>query len=343
MSNLLKIGVIGCGAIGRDHCRRIIETVPGATVVAVSDYVAAAADETAAKYGIRSFGSDCNGMIADPEVDAVVITSIDATHHDYVMETLKYKKWCFCEKPLSQNAKDCEEIINRELEIGKRLVQVGFMRHYDRGYAEMKRIIDSGELGAPLLIKACHRNVAQGPGFKTENGITNVAIHELDICRWLLNDEYEDAQAVRVRQSANSNKGYDNPQVVLLRTKKGCFIDVEVQVADGYGYDIQCEVVCENGTVKLPDPYAVVRRSRPDVTRDPSESMPIMTDWKARFIEAYDIEFCQWVQSIENGALAGPSAWDGYVACVAGDALNASRGTSEFYKVETMEKPELYK
>ena len=343
MSNLLKIGIIGCGAIGRDHCRRIIETVPGATVVAVSDYVAAAADETAAKYGIRSFGSDCNGMIADPEVEAVVITSIDATHHDYVMETLKYKKWCFCEKPLSQNAKDCEEIINRELEIGKRLVQVGFMRHYDRGYAEMKRIIDSGELGAPLLIKACHRNVAQGPGFKTENGITNVAIHELDICRWLLNDEYEDAQAVRVRQSANSNKGYDNPQVVLLRTKKGCFIDVEVQVADGYGYDIQCEVVCENGTVKLPDPYAVVRRSRPDVTRDPSESMPIMTDWKARFIEAYDIEFCQWVQSIENGTLVGPSSWDGYVACVAGDALNASRGTSQFYKVDTMEKPELYK
>lgn len=50
---------------------------------------------------------------------------------------------------------------------------------------------------------------------------------------------------------------------MLMRTKKGCFIDVEVQVADGYGYDIQCEVVCENGTVKLPDPYAVVCRSRP--------------------------------------------------------------------------------
>ena len=325
---MLKIGLIGCGAIGRDHCRRIIETVPGATVVAVSDYVAAAADETAAKYGIRSFGDDCNGMIADPEVEAVVITSIDPTHHDYVMEVLKYEKWCFCEKPLSQNAKDCEEIIAREQEIGKRLVQVGFMRRYDRGYAEMKRIIDSGELGAPLLI----------------NGVTNVASHELDICRWLLGDEYEDAQCVRVRQSANSNKGYDNPQVMLMRTKKGCFIDVEVQVADGYGYDIQCEVVCENGTVKLPDPYAVVRRSRPAGwdSVDPAESMPIMTDWKERFIEAYDIEFCRWVQSIENGKLTGPSAWDGYAACVAGDALNASRGTSQFLKVETIEKPEMY-
>ena len=43
MDKVLKIGIIGCGAIGKDHCRRIIETVPGATVVAVSDYVAAAA------------------------------------------------------------------------------------------------------------------------------------------------------------------------------------------------------------------------------------------------------------------------------------------------------------
>ena len=238
MDKVLKIGIIGCGAIGKDHCRRIIETVPGATVVAVSDYVAAAADETAAKYGIKSYGNDCDGMIKDPEVEAVVITSIDPTHHDYVMKTLAEEKWCFCEKPLSQNAKDCEEIIRREQEIGKRLVQVGFMRHYDRGYAEMKRIIASGELGKPLIIKACHRNVSQGPGFKTENGVTNVAIHELDICRWLLDDEYEDVQCVKVRQSSNSDKGYDNPQVMLMRTKKGCFIDVEVQVADGYGYDL---------------------------------------------------------------------------------------------------------
>ena len=207
----------------------------------------------------------------------------------------------------------------------------------------MKRIIDSGELGAPLLIKACHRNVFQGPGFKTENGVTNVAIHELDICRWLLGDEYEDVQCVKVRQSANSQKGYDNPQVMLMRTKKGCFIDVEVQVADGYGYDIQCEVVCENGTVKLPDPYAVVRRSRPDPDKEPGETMPIMTDWKERFIEAYDIELIDFVRAVHAGKLTGPSAWDGYVACVAGDALNASRGTSQFHKVETIEKPELYK
>ena len=342
MDKVLKIGIVGCGAIGKDHCRRLINNIAGCTVVAVSDYVAEAADETAKQYGIKSYGNDCDGMIKDPEVEAVVITSIDPTHHDYVMKTLAEEKWCFCEKPLAQNAKDCEEIMAREQEIGKKLVQVGFMRRYDTGYAEMKRIISSGEIGKPILIKAAHRNVSQGPGFKTENGITNVAIHELDICRWLLDDEYEDGQVVKVRQSSNS-KEYDNPQVVLLRTKNGCFIDVEVQVADGYGYDIQCEVVCENGTVKLPDPYAVVRRSRPDPNNLPGENMPIMVNWKDRFIDAYDIEFNDWVSAVHAGELRGPSAWDGYVACVAGDALNESRGTSRFKKIDTIEKPDMYK
>ena len=55
-------------------------------------------------------------MIKDPEVEAVVITSIDPTHYDYVMKTLAEKKWCFCEKPLALTGKDCETIINRELD-----------------------------------------------------------------------------------------------------------------------------------------------------------------------------------------------------------------------------------
>ena len=342
---MLNIGVIGCGAIGRDHIRRLTDIVPGCQVVACADYFEESANKVAAQYEGMKVYKTGEELIHAPEVQAVVITSSDPSHAGYVLEALKAGKFVFCEKPLAQNAGDCEKIIAAETAYGRRLLQVGFMRRYDRGYAEMKRIIDSGEIGKPLLIKCCHRNVAQGPGFKTENGVTNVAIHELDICRWLLGDEYEDVQCVKVRQSSNSNKGYDNPQVMLMRTKNGCFIDVEVQVADGYGYDIQCEVVCENGTVKLPDPYAVVRRSRPAGwdSVQPAESMPIMTDWKERFIEAYDIEFCKWVESIHNGKLTGPSAWDGYIACVAGDALNASRGTSQFLKVETMEKPEMYK
>ena len=71
--------------------------------------------------------------------------------------------------------------------------------------------------------------------------------------------------------------------------------------------------------------------------------MPIMVDWKDRFIDAYDIEFNDWVEAVHEGKLRGPSSWDGYVACVAGDALNESRGSSEFKKIDTIEKPDMYK
>ncbi len=333
---MLQIGVIGCGAIGRDHIRRINDLVPGARVSACTDYFIDAAKKTAENYPDMKVYDTGEALIASPDTDAIVITSSDPSHADYVLEGIRQGKQVFCEKPLAQNAADCEKIIEAETACGKRMVQVGFMRRYDQGYIDIKKAIDSGELGAPMIIHAAHRNVSQPDGFQTEMGVSNVAIHELDICRWLLNDEYESGQVLNVRQSARST-GYDNPQIVLLKTKSGARIDVEVQVADAYGYDIQCQVVCEGGTLNLPDPYAVTKRA------DAACSFPILTDWKDRFIRAYDTEFQEWANALETkGAPTGPSAWDGYAACVAADALNRSRGTEQFMPINMIEKPELY-
>ncbi|MCP1101412.1 myo-inositol 2-dehydrogenase/D-chiro-inositol 1-dehydrogenase [Aequitasia blattaphilus] len=334
---MLKIGVIGCGAIGKEHIRRLMHLIPNAEVVACTDYFIDAAKETAAKYGIPNVYQTGEELIAASEVEAIVITSSDASHAAYVLEGVKAGKQVFCEKPLAQTAADCEAIMEEEVKQGRKLVQVGFMRRYDPGYVEIKKVIDSGELGEPLMIHACHRNVSQGEGFQTEMGITNVAIHELDICRWLLGDEYKNAQVLKVKQSARSTKGYDNPQIVLLETENGSRIDVELQVSDAYGYDIQCQVVCEKGTLNLPDPSSIIKRSNATC------STTLMTDWADRFIEAYDIELADWVTKVEQGEPAGPSSWDGYAACVAADSLNRSRGTNEFLKVEMIEKPELYK
>ena len=293
MSKEIKVGVIGCGAIGRQHIARLMNTIPETRVVAVADYYQPSAQAVAEQYGITCCATG-EELIARPEVEAVLVTSADPSHAGYVLECIKAGKFVFCEKPLAQTAQECEEI------------------------------------------HSCHRNMSQAPGFATDYAVTRVAIHEIDISRWLLDDEYATAQVLAVRQSKNTQGDWLNPQIMMLTTRSGQRIDVEVQTDGAYAYDIQCQVVGEDGTVSLPDPSAVVKRA------GAACSFPIMTDWSQRFIEAYDIEFDAWAKALLNGAPDGPSAWDGYVACVTGDALILSRQTGKPEAIELMEKPSIY-
>lgn len=58
-------------------------------------------------------------MIADPEVDAVVVTSWDPTHEQYVLEAIKHNKYVFCEKPLATDSEGCRRIVDAEVANGK--------------------------------------------------------------------------------------------------------------------------------------------------------------------------------------------------------------------------------
>ena len=72
------------------------------------------ANKVAAQYEGMKVYKTGEELIHAPEVQAVVITSSDPSHAGYVLEALKAGKFVFCEKPLAQNAGDCEKIIAAE-------------------------------------------------------------------------------------------------------------------------------------------------------------------------------------------------------------------------------------
>ena len=334
----LRIGVVGAaGFIGRDHIHRLTTSINHAAVVAVSDLDAEKTQAVADTCGAKVY-TDGIALINDPDVDAIVVTSWDPTHAQFVRAAIAAGKPVFCEKPLASTLEDCSEVLKDEIASGKHLVQVGFMRRFDPGYLEMKSIIDSGKLGKPLMVHCKSRTPVTPPKHTTRMHATNVIPHEIDVLRWLLDDEFDQAQVIMGRSSCYAPEGLQDPQLMLLTTKQGVVVDVEVAVNAHYGYDIQCEVVCENGTVSLPQP------ARATVCVDESCQHAIMNDWSKRFVEAYQDEFQTWVDScLENGGVpTGSNAWDGFVACVVADKLADAQDTKLMEAVELPERPAFY-
>lgn len=334
--NELRVGLIGCGAIGKDHALRIQNKLQRARIVAVTDVVRESAEKVAQLCECKAKDT-ATEIITDPEIDAVVVTAWDPAHKELVLKCIEHQKFVFCEKPLATEAKGAEEIVRAEMQGGNRLVQVGFMRRYDKGYRQMKEIINKGQIGAPLLVHCAHRNVASGKGVTEDFMITQTCIHEIDLTKWLVDDDYDSVRCLAGRTSKEAPEGLRDPQMVLIRTRTGICIDVEVFLNARFGYDIQCQVVGENGTVNLPDP------SYPPVRTEAMKGTQLCTDWSIRFIEAYDVELQEWIDNTIQGTTAGPNSWDGYIAALTADLLIKSRdeGGAEI-KLNTPERPVFY-
>lgn len=333
----LKIGVIGTGMIGRDHTRRIQQVLAGAEVVALSDVNVASAEAVRKDLAPDAKLYDTGeALIAAPEVQAVLVTSWGATHEPYVLAAIAAGKPVFCEKPLATTAEGARRIVDAEVKFGKRLVQVGFMRRYDAGYVALKQAVEN-HTGAPILVHAAHRNPAVPEAYVTPMAIHDTMIHEIDVFRWLLNDDYVSARVLYPRNAARSHTKLRDPQVVVLETQKGVLINVEIFVNCAYGYDIQCEVVGEEGTAKLPEPMTV------DMRLGAKRQSTILTDWKDRFVASYDVELKDFIGAASQGGATGPSAWDGYAAAVTSDAcVQAQESNGQPVAIELPTRPALY-
>ena len=333
----VRVGVIGTGMIGQDHIRRITQVLTGGAVVAVADVDAARAGQVAAALPGAIVHATRPDLIADDHVDAVLVASWGAAHEEQVVAAIEAGKPVFCEKPLAPTSDACLRIIDAEMAAGRRYVQVGFMRRYDAAYQAMKATLDDGSIGAPLLMHCAHRNPSVPPyGFTTEMIISDSAVHEIDLVRWLFDEEIVAAAVLKPRRTSLAAEGVQDPLIIVFEMASGVLVDDEVFVNAGYGYDVRGEVVCERGTVALADAGAVT------LSHSGRRSGTIPADWRERFIRAYDAELQDWLTAVAAGTSTGPSAWDGYAAAVVTDRAQEALRTGQRTPVPLPERPDFY-
>lgn len=336
---MLRTGIIGVGSMGTQHFLRIMKKINGAAVVAVSDINEVHTREIIAPFqGVR-FIADPYELINDPEVDAVVIVSVDSTHEAFCIEAVRLGKYVFCEKPLSASADGARRVVDAEMAGGKRLIQMGFNRRFDPGYAELKALITSGKLGEPLAARCSHRNASYAPQYDDVTAVTGTAIHEIDIMSWLVGDYFVKAQSIYSKKSRHvRNPNLHDPQFVILTTSSGIVIDCEIWTNCQYGYDIRCEVLCEDGSAALPHP------SRVEICSANTKYRGMTSDGSIYFAESYDREFQAWSDACnaDTYCAAAASAWDGYCAAVTTDAVLKAQSSGVIEAVPLTACPDFY-
>jgi len=316
----LRIAVLGVGMMGADHVARISSRIAGARVTVVNDYLTEKAEQIAAGIdGCRAI-ADPLDAIADPDVDAVVLATPGPTHEKQLLACLEHGKPVLCEKPLTTDVETSLEVVKREAELGKRLIQVGFMRRFDDEYAELKSLIDSGDLGKALLLHCVHRNPAVPPTFDSAMTVKDSLVHEVDVTRFLLDEEIVSVQIITPTPNSYAAEGLSDPQIAIFRTASGRHVDVELFVTTGVAYEVRTELVAEKGSATIGLDVGLVRKSAPGTWGG-----QITPSFKERFGRAYDTEIQRWVDAVRRGSgtgdcTDGPTAWDGYAAAAVCEA-----------------------
>ena len=166
--------------MGADHARILSRDIAGVELAAVYDADGARARAVAEETGAKEVAASPEALIRSSGVDAVLIASPDATHAPLSRLCLEAGKPALCEKPLAILGR-LPRLIAEEARLGKRLIQLGFMRRYDPSYVDDARRTASGELGRALMMHFAHRNVSTPAWFTSDMAITNSAPHEFDV------------------------------------------------------------------------------------------------------------------------------------------------------------------
>ncbi|MGB8354092.1 MAG: Gfo/Idh/MocA family oxidoreductase [Chthoniobacteraceae bacterium] len=196
-----KLGVIGVGTIGKIHLRAL--GAAGITVSALADTSKAALEAAAPLAPDAKHHTDWRDLLADPEVDAIVICTINSMHWQILKEVIASGKHVFCEKTMTVGAEQAREAVSAKLKPGQ-MVQIGYMKRFFPAsqwakdhFAEIGepicatvRSFQGGLCDDGVFDSADWRPTKDGPSRTRQfasGGMLNMAgSHMLDMTAWLL-------------------------------------------------------------------------------------------------------------------------------------------------------------
>ncbi|WP_172119530.1 Gfo/Idh/MocA family oxidoreductase [Actinomyces faecalis] len=322
---LISIALVGAGRIGSHHARAVTAEVPGARISVVVDPREQAAQHLAEELGARPV-STLEEALADPGLDAVLITTPAALHADAIVAAAQAGKHVFTEKPLTTTIEDAHRAIDACAQAGVRL-QVGFNRRFAPGFAAARAAVDDGRIGAIRLMRSLTRD--PGPFAADPSRIPQwtmfleTLIHDFDTLLWL----NPTAEVLTVSAVANAlirpeakADGFIDTAHVTLTFDNGAVATAEACFEALYGYDVRGEVFGSGG-------MAIAGSGREN---DMTYFGPEGASWATSRMDtdllhsAYVAELTAFIRTVRGEQLPVPGAEDGLRALRVAHAAIAS-------------------
>lgn len=206
----INVAVIGTGNMGQHHVR-VFSTLRKVKLIAVCDQNIKRAKELAQKYGCK-FYQDYHVMLASEQIDAVTIAVPTFLHHKIALDVLKRGLSVLIEKPIATTLEEAKDIVQASHK-EKSIVMIGHIERFNPAIEVLKKLITKGTFGRIITLNS--KRVGGVPAqIKNANVILDLAIHDIDISNYLLDDlPYK----VLGFKSKNIIKEQEDSAIILLK------------------------------------------------------------------------------------------------------------------------------
>lgn len=323
---MVTAGIIGAGRIGRVHTTSISNLVQNGRIKTIADpAMNEEIDQWAKSMGVINTTRDYHEILADPEINAVLICSSTDTHAAISVEAIQAGKHVFCEKPIDHSL-DKIKAVMEALKNSKVKYQVGFNRRFDHNFEAVRKAIAAGKIGVPHIIKITSRDPEPPSAeYAAKSGgmFLDMTIHDFDMVRYLAGCDAEEiyVQSAVLVDPAIGEAGDVDTAVITIKMANGAIAVIDNSRKAVYGYDQRAEVFGSGGMVATANDTesSAVLSTAAGVTGE----KPLYF-FLERYLQSFAREMNCFIEAIENDTPVPVNVEDGLKPVLMGIAAQKS-------------------
>jgi len=264
----IKMAIIGMGGMAGWHYENIKSKISEIEIVAGYDIDSETNAKRAKEWGIKVYDS-AEELYADKEIELVLIATPNDVHKEYSIKCMEAGKNVVCEKPVTMNSAELEEVIAARNRTGK-FFSVHQNRRWDPDYITVKKILNDKLLSAPHTIKSCvhgSKRLWDWRAFLRNGGglLLDWGVHLLDQALDLIN---EPVVSTYGHLHILDESEVDDIMFVVLRFESGCTYVVDIST-NSYVVEPRWRVSSPDGTAIIENwemDGKIVKQADPDET-----------------------------------------------------------------------------